>query len=429
MNNISIARESIRITQNRQYEKNGSVISLPNADYAAVHVYTPAQGAALADAFSPAENARLCRITVTAEDSFAAAARYSHALVLNFANAHHAGGGFLLGANAQEESLCRCSTLYASLTSDAAKEMYRYNNTHLSAVESDYMLLSDPVCVFRSANGELLDTPFQSAVITAPAPNRRGAAVMASAGTVRNTFLRRIRMILAIAAEQRYRSVILGAWGCGAFGNDPKTVAEVFWEVLVSERFGTAFDEVCFAVYGNPQGKNYRAFASVFADMHAESSQEICYPDLTTDFLKSCENYASKSDPDVPLYYRVLMKLLSENDWSRAKQLITQNQAAFSDENRWKILDTAVEMCINTVTDRQGRLYREESEMRKGQTYYPTEEAVSFLAYLLENGADPHLPPQFDQLAHLDDCETDSAQQTGFAYDCTAVRNLLKQYW
>ena len=263
MNPIAIAKESIRITHDRSYEKNGRVITLPHADYETAQVYTPEEGKALTAALQPAGDVQACRITVTREGSFEAAARFQHPMVLNFANAHHAGGGFLLGANAQEEALCRCSTLYASISSDAAKEMYHYNNTHLSAVESDYMLLSDPVCVFRSGDCTLLDEPFSCAVITAPAPNRRGAALLASSQTVRETFLRRIRIMLAIAAKHEYRALILGAWGCGAFGNSPDTVAEAYRQVLLDEKYAACFSDVCFAVLSRGESKNYTRFRDI----------------------------------------------------------------------------------------------------------------------------------------------------------------------
>lgn len=266
MNNIAIANETIRITAQRYYQCGGQTILFPEAEYSAVEVISPERGAQLLQTdIAGMQQEHTCRITVTAEDSFAAAQRLQKALVLNFANAHHAGGGFLLGANAQEEALCRCSTLYASITSKAAEEMYRYNNTHLSAVESDYMLLSPEVLVFRNPQCELIAEPFSAAVITAPAPNRRGAAVFASANTVKQTFRRRIRIILRLAAEHGYRNLVFGAWGCGAFGNDPKLVAECFREALCEQEISRCFAEICFAIYGSETGRNYRAFSEVFA--------------------------------------------------------------------------------------------------------------------------------------------------------------------
>ncbi len=141
MNNIALAKEAIRITAEKRYQLNGTEILLPDADYTAVKVISPEQGAGLFGETLPPKPAHGgCTVRVTAEDSFEAAARLPDAMVLNFANAHKPGGGFLLGANAQEESLCRCSTLYASISSQAAAEMYRSNNLHPRPLESDYML-------------------------------------------------------------------------------------------------------------------------------------------------------------------------------------------------------------------------------------------------------------------------------------------------
>lgn len=265
MNNIAIAKDTIRITQAGEYQCGGQTVRLPDCDASAVTVITPDMGAKLLETVPDVEKCvPPCSITVTTEDSFSAAQRFEKPLVMNFANAHHAGGGFLLGANAQEEALCRCSTLYASIHSEAAKEMYTYNNTHASCVESDYMLLSPNVCVFRDHKCEPLKTPYTVGVITLPAPNLRGAALFASGKKVEETILRRIRIMLRIAIQHGYRDLVLGAWGCGAFGNDPRIVAGSFRTALTDDGLGIYFRNVCFAVYGSPDSRNYRTFASVF---------------------------------------------------------------------------------------------------------------------------------------------------------------------
>lgn len=263
MNNIAIANETIAITAAGFYELDGRRIDLPETDYSAVEVWSPEKGADLVAA-TAIPDSPLCGITVTTEDSFAAARRFDRPLVMNFANAHHAGGGFRLGASAQEESLCRCSTLYASIHSEAAREMYHWNNTHLSAVESDYMLYSPDVCVFRDPACRLADAPFMVAVANLPAPNRRGAALFASRKTIAETMTRRIRILLAVAALRGHRNLVLGAWGCGAFGNRPGDVAACFRQVLVEERFGRLFDHACFAIHGPPDAPNHQAFQSAF---------------------------------------------------------------------------------------------------------------------------------------------------------------------
>ena len=265
MNYIQIANETIKITAGGRYEIGGKAVELPALDYKYVEVFSSENGKVLLqEDISQYFGDRLCDIEVTCEDSFVAAHRLDRAMVMNFANAHCAGGGFRLGATAQEEALCRCSTLYASITSSAAAEMYRYNNTHISAVESDYMLLSPQVCVFRDEHCALLEQPFVTAVITLPAPNRRGAAVLAPKKLIAETMTRRIRIMLRIAAKRGYRELVLGAWGCGAFGNSPTDVSGYFKSVLIGEEYGRCFDRVVFAVYGKPDGRNITAFRETF---------------------------------------------------------------------------------------------------------------------------------------------------------------------
>ena len=264
MNNISVAHETIKITAERKYAIGGIVVELPDIDYAEVVVISPEEGQNLLDIdMSSYMSDTMCRITVNNKDSFEAGRDYENPLVMNFANAHNPGGGFKLGANAQEEALCRCSTLYASITSDAAGIMYRYNNTHLGPVESDYFLISPNVAVFRDKDLSFLDTPVVMGVVTMAAPNRRGAAMFATARQVEETFIRRIRLLFRVAAARGYKCLVLGAWGCGAFGNKPDEVASYFRRVIVEEGLGRAFDEICFAIYGSEDGRNITAFRRI----------------------------------------------------------------------------------------------------------------------------------------------------------------------
>lgn len=265
MNYISVARETMRIIQEGKYVLNGTTAYLPKQDYTNVEVYSPETGERLLEQNTPNTEKTAHNICIVAEDSFQAAGRFDHPLVMNFANAHKAGGGFEMGAMAQEEALCRCSTLFASISSEKAQEMYRYNNSHISSVESDYMLLSE-VCVFRNERCELLKEPFNVGVISVPAPNRIGLAAFTSEKKVEQAMLRRIRIMLLIAREQQYKSVVLGAWGCGAFHNDPHNVAGYFKRVLMEEGYAGYFEHICFAIYGSEDGKNITAFRTCFAD-------------------------------------------------------------------------------------------------------------------------------------------------------------------
>ena len=104
-----------------------------------------------------------------------------------------------------------------------------------------------------------------ASVITMPASNRCGAALFASNKRIAETMTRRIRIMLAIAARHGQRNLLLGAWGCGAFGNKPDKVSECFRKVIVEAGFGRLFDKICFAVYGREDGRNYLAFKKTFS--------------------------------------------------------------------------------------------------------------------------------------------------------------------
>lgn len=237
-------------------------------NYLEVNVYTPAMAQELLNQADEGVFAdcvtQHCRFCVVNEDSFQAAEKYDNPLVMNFANAHQPGGAFRMGATAQEEALCRNSTLYASLSSDKASEMYRYNIRHLSPVDSDYMLLSPEVCVFRDVNCDLLDSPYMVSVITLPAPNKRGAAMLTSQKKIDMVMKRRIRIMLTIAVQNQYKNLILGAWGCGAFGHDARKVAGYFKEIFIDEQYEKYFENIVFAILS---GKNkLDAFEKTFGE-------------------------------------------------------------------------------------------------------------------------------------------------------------------
>ena len=265
MNNIAIANQTIKIVKDGKYMLGDREVLFPAVKTDSVIVISPEDGKTyLEKGISSLMRDEMCRINVVNADSFQAGRMYKNPLVMNFANAHNPGGGFLLGANAQEEALCRCSSLYMSITSSAASEMYRYNNLHPGRVESDYMLISPEVVVFRDEKYELLEEPVTMAVVTVPAPNRFGAALLASNKLIEETFIRRIRIMLAAAANYGYRDIILGAWGCGAFGNKPEDVSEYFRRVIIDDKYGYCFENICFAIYGAEDGKNITAFRKCF---------------------------------------------------------------------------------------------------------------------------------------------------------------------
>ena len=120
MNYISVAKETKRITKEGNYKLDGTMIYLPDLDYTDVTVYSPEMGEKLLSDHVPGAGSIGKNISIVAKDSFQAAEDFENPLVMSFANAHKPGGGFEMGATAQEESLCRCSTLFASISSENA---------------------------------------------------------------------------------------------------------------------------------------------------------------------------------------------------------------------------------------------------------------------------------------------------------------------
>lgn len=185
-------------------------------------------------------------------------------VALNFANAVNPGGGFLVGALAQEESLCRASGLYFCLVH---QPLYAYHRKRGGALYTDYVLYSPDVPVFRGEDGGLLDEPWSLAFLTAAAPFAHQHLQMegGSADDLEPAFRSRIAKVLGVAAYHGHASLVLGAWGCGAFGNDPVMVAACFREALVGD-FRDVFEEVLFAITDDKPGRRVlRAFEGAFA--------------------------------------------------------------------------------------------------------------------------------------------------------------------
>lgn len=208
---------------------------------------------------------------VANETTFAAARRLAadvgghRTAALNFASAKNPGGGFLSGAQAQEECLARASALYACL--QRQMPYYEANRRCESLLYTDHMIVAPRVPVFRDDEDQLLEEPWETTIITAPAPNAGAIAKneAPSIDLVEPTFRRRIEMVLAAAVAFDQTAIVLGAWGCGVFGNDPAMVARLFAEFLLGGgRFARAFTHVAFAVLDR-KGDTMAPFAGAFA--------------------------------------------------------------------------------------------------------------------------------------------------------------------
>lgn len=231
---------------------------------------------------------RSTEINVTAERTLEAAKRLSEKhrgkriAVLNFASATNPGGGVTRGSSAQEEALCRCSTLYPCLTAKELKNLFysMHKNLHDTRY-TDACIYTPGIISIKS------DTAFPEAVpesewfsvdvITCAAPNLRkdpynsmnpgeGKPVKVTPSELLEIHKKRGTHILDIAAANGADTVVLGAFGCGAFRNDPNIVAESYREILPS--YKNLFDEIVFAVYCSPRDTgNFDTFKRILSNI------------------------------------------------------------------------------------------------------------------------------------------------------------------
>lgn len=181
---------------------------------------------------------------------------------LNFASAKNPGGGFLGGSQAQEESIARSTGLVPCLNNNF--EYYEVNRKTSSGLYTDYMIYSPKVPIFKDEEGNLLYKPTLASVITAPAVN--AGAVKKNqprkVNEIEGVMKRRIEKVLAIAIENNYKNIVLGAWGCGVFRNEPNDVAKWFKEVIKT-KFESSFKNIVFAIYSRDE-KFVNAFKKEF---------------------------------------------------------------------------------------------------------------------------------------------------------------------
>lgn len=226
-------------------------------------LYLPDESAELVAALPRGE--RDTAIEVTEETTLAAARRLTapghQVAALNFASAKNPGGGFLNGAHAQEEGLARASGLYAALRS--VPEFYAFHRRQQNPLYSDRVIYSPGVPVFRDDAGRLLEEPYRVAFLTSPAPNRGAMRDPGQAAQIGRVLRERAAKVLAVAHRHGHGRLVLGAWGCGVFGNDPAEVAEVFAGLLLDGGpFAGLFEHVVFAVWDTaPGAPRHAAFA------------------------------------------------------------------------------------------------------------------------------------------------------------------------
>lgn len=220
-------------------------------------------------------------VVVSWKKSFEAAMNYKgqRTAVHNFASATNPGGGVERGANAQEECLCRCSDLFFCLnTPDMWNAFYTPHRNAQDPIHNDDIIFTPGVTVFKTdtAIPELMAEKdwYTVDVITCAAPNlRERPSNNYNTGDGRKRALlkdsellklheKRLKRILDVAVLHNEDAIILGAFGCGAFANNPEVVARAAKNVI--PKYLKAFQNIEFAIYCSPRNtQNYQIFERV----------------------------------------------------------------------------------------------------------------------------------------------------------------------
>ena len=201
-------------------------------------------------------------------------------LVLNLANPVNPGGGVRRGSKAQEEDLCRKSSLLLSLESLEASVYYKYNKSLNTYMGSDAVMITPQVEIIKDENGDLLDESVIVSVMTCAAPMLRDGMEGLTDQEYRDMVYGRITGMLKVAAYLGYEVLILGAFGCGAFSNDAHVVSDLFYKALKEFDYDGMkakdfFRRIDFAVLSRSADQyNYKEFARNFSDFYREEDAE-----------------------------------------------------------------------------------------------------------------------------------------------------------
>lgn len=267
MDRKAMAQETLAIIRQGFYETDAGRVELNEAMERSIRgseLIRPEESARLAEQYGASEGGsqpevRTANLSATEAVRILALEGRTEIGILNFASAKNPGGGFLNGAKAQEETLTVSSTLYPTLT--AHEEYYTKNRAHRSMMYLDYGIYSPDVVFFRDEAFRLTETPVKASVLTLPAVNMGQVFLKGEdPEEAKRVMRRRMQMALGIFADRQAKHLILGAYGCGVFRNDPKDIAR-WWKELLAEGMGQYFDSVFHAVYDRSKSQDcIRAF-------------------------------------------------------------------------------------------------------------------------------------------------------------------------
>ena len=193
-------------------------------------------------------------------------------IALNLASPTNPGGGVRRGAKAQEEDLCRKSSLLISLESQTAKIYYDYNRKANTFMGTSAMMITPKVEIIRDDNGKFLPEPVETSVLTCAAPKLVKGEKL-NMKNYRSLVYNRIGYMLTVLAHQGFKNLVLGAWGCGAYGNDAAIISDLFKASIVNFKYkgysyNEVFDSITFAVLDKTDSQyNFKQFKRNFREM------------------------------------------------------------------------------------------------------------------------------------------------------------------
>ena len=298
VDNINMLNDTMAIMDRGYYEVNGKRVNLKlsEKERKEIFVFLPKDVKRIADNKDFQHVHVMGRIGVGCVnmDSYSLAIkRYSDCaymfsekskpiLVLNLANPVNPGGGVRRGSKAQEEDLCRKSSLLLSLESLEASVYYKYNKSLNTYMGSDAVMITPQVEIIKDENGDLLDESVIVSVMTCAAPMLRDGMEGLTDQEYREMVYGRITGMLKVAAHLGYEVLILGAFGCGAFSNDAHVVSDLFYKALKEFDYDGMkakdfFRRIDFAVLSRSADQyNYKEFARNFSDFYrAEDAEDV----------------------------------------------------------------------------------------------------------------------------------------------------------
>lgn len=260
--NINRANELLAVLATGAYAFGRYMVKIPEYENAKYYNYTELGGLSCVD-YSPKhiDDMNISLVNKSTVDVVISEGMHSDSKigVLNFASAMNPGGGFIKGAMAQEEALCQASTLYPQLKSS---KMYTDNRSvQISGYYNHSMNVSDTYFI-RDSEYRYIEKPIKATVITSAAVNINRLDTI-DKQVIKEVMHQRMEEIIKMFVRYECKTLILGAFGCGVFGNNPYDIAEIWMELL--EKYGAHFEKVIFAVKSRKKDMNIVAFIDTFA--------------------------------------------------------------------------------------------------------------------------------------------------------------------